>query len=143
MANYGLRYTASYSSTTDKNYRVDIYFKDYVGAANSVKCAGRPVIHKWESDEPLTPIKGSSLTVTLINEGWLPLTAFYSVEDDFCKIVLTWEDANAVLFTGFLVQDDCREPLTDVNHEITLAANDNLGLLKGLKLDAALAGYNL
>lgn len=139
MANYGLRYTASFSSTRERNYRVDIYFKDYNGAVNTVKCAGRPAVQKWDSDEPQTPVKGSSLTVTLINEGWLPLTSFYSVEDDFCKIVLTWEDDNSVLFTGFLVQDDCREPLTDANHEITLVANDNLGLLKGLKLNEALS----
>jgi len=42
-----------------------------------------------------------------------------------------------VLFTGYIVQDECAELLTFFNHEITITATDMLGTLKDITLDEA------
>src|SRR6185312_8936925 len=93
------------------------------------------VLHDWQTDDPKAPVKGSSLTVSLINDGTLPLESFYSIDDDEFQVILLW--GTQILFVGFLVQDDCSEIMADYTHEIQLSANDNLGLLKDLTLDKA------
>lgn len=137
MANYGRKYFGEFSSTDDKDYAVEILFKNYTGAVYSLACAGRPVLHKWDTDDPKAPIKGSSVTVSLLNENAaLPLQAFYATEDDEIQVKIWY--GSQLLFTGFVVLDDCSAPLIDTTHEFTLSANDNLGSLKKITLDEAL-----
>lgn len=135
MANYQLKYQCNFDSLQSESYTVQILQKNYTGQSINVKGGATPVLHDWQTDDPKAPVKGSSLSVTFINEGSLPLESFYSIDDDTFKVVLLWNDQ--ILFQGFLVQDDCSEVMVDFTHEINLSANDNLGLLKDLTLDKA------
>lgn len=137
MANYALKYLCTFDPigpvSATPVYRTEIFQKDYDGEASNIIGSAIPVLHKWETDDPKAPIKGSSLSMSFINDGLLPLISFYSNEDDGFKVRHYYN--NQLLFEGFLVQDDCSEVLLDFAHEINLSANDNLGLLKDAGLD--------
>jgi hypothetical protein len=129
----GLIYKGSFDSTTKERYTLDIYKKGYSGVTLPITLAGVPVVHKWITDEPRIGVKGSQLLITLQNDGSLPLTSFYSEDDQGFQVLFYW--GTTLLFNGYLVQDDFIEMLVDYRHEITLIATDNLGLLKGVLFD--------
>lgn len=146
MADYGLKYQCFFDPigpiSVTPVYTIEILEKDYVGGTTDVIGSGVPVLHQWQTDDPKAPIKGSSLSINLINQtGSLPLSSFFSTDDDQFKVRLLF--GAQVLFEGFLVQDDCSEVLVDFTHEINLSANDNLGLLKDVTLDQAKIIYDL
>lgn len=134
---YGLKYLCSFDPISDEAvvFKIDIFQKDYTGEIFDIKGSATPVLQQWETDDPKAPIKGCSLNMAFVNDGTLPLSSFFSTNDDDFKVVFS--ASNQVLFQGFLVQDDCSETLVDFTHEINLSANDNLGLLKDVSLDKA------
>jgi hypothetical protein len=123
---YGVKYIVEFSTLTLK-----ISQKDYVGDTTGIEAGSPAVLHKWDEDNPMPPIKGSSLTVTVTD---VPLLDFYANNDDEFKCDLFKED-NTLLFSGFLVQDDCMEDVDDLTHPVTLSFTDNLGLLKDATFD--------
>lgn len=143
---YGVKYQTTFDRI-DKagvaiGYTLQILQKGYSGVITDVIAAGVPVVHSYQTDEPKAPIKGSSLSITLINQnGALPLETFYSVDDDEYQVQFFWE--TQLMFIGYLVQDDFNEILNDFTHEIVLSANDNLGLLKDVALDKAKVTYDI
>lgn len=144
---YGLKYSTQFDSQSDDfnpsvTYTLQFLYKDYVGNAISIDGGGTTVLQKCTDDNPLAPVKGSSLDISLINAGNLPITSFYADNDDDIKVVLLDGSSN-VLWEGFLVQDDCTETKVDYEHEIQLSVNDGLGLLKGVPLDEAPGSYEL
>lgn len=132
---YGLKYQGDFDSISEVGYRLEIYEKEYTGLFYNLQMAGVPVVHNWNTDEPKAPIKGSSLTIKYLNKGSQPVDMFYSAADDNFKVIF-YQGAN-ILFVGFLVQDDFTEPMLDYTHEVTLSANDNIGLLKDIELDVS------
>ncbi|MEG7671078.1 hypothetical protein, partial [Listeria monocytogenes] len=72
---------------------------------------------QWQQDEAAPSVKGCMMTVTLINEGALPITSFFSVNDTDFRIRYHW--GTQLLFTGYLVQDDSSEEQIDIKHDIT------------------------
>lgn len=137
---YNLIYFLEFDSIAEVTYRLDIYKKDYEGVSTEVKGSGVPVMHRWDTDDPKAPIHGSSLTAKLLNvDDALPLLNFYSISDDTFKGVFTNVTQNKVLFTGFLVQEDCIEDMLDYTHEIELNFTDNLGLLKETTFDKVIS----
>jgi len=136
---YGPIYQSTFDSTANVAYSVMISKKNYTGSVTNIKASGSPVVHAWDTDDPKPGIKGSSLRLSFINNGALPITNFYSVEDDAFKVQLFW--GTQLLFEGFIVQDDCIEDMIDYTHEITLSATDNLGLLKDVTIDKTPATY--
>ena len=130
---YGLIYFTQFSDVENNNsYTLSIYEKNYTGGASRVNCSGTPAIHTWTKDEEFKGIRGSQLAVNLINEGNLPLTRFYSEEDDTFQVQLI--QGSKILFIGYLVQDDCNEDLVDYSHNISLSFTDNLALLKDVTI---------
>lgn len=134
---YGLIYISEFTSTAQENYLLEIYKKDYTGIHYNITAAAAPVLHKWSEDNPVAAIKGSSLTMNLVNEnGNLPLTSFFSTESN--TFLVKFYHGSDLKFTGYLVQEDHSEIIVDYTHEIQLSATDNLGLLKDVSLlDAA------
>lgn len=138
---YGIIYQTQWDSiprpgaTVADSYYAKIYKKDYTDTITNVVASGKPVIHQWQTDDPHVTIKGSNLTFTLVNTGLLPLSNFFSVDDDTFKLEYFWNDQ--MLFTGFLVQTDCTEIQTDIAHTIELSFTDNLGLLKDVTIQQA------
>lgn len=135
---YGLKYQTQFTSQSDDNtpsklYTLQFEFLDYSGGATSLTGGSTTVIQKCTVDDPFAPIKGQSLEIRLLNYGNLPITAFYHDSDVGVRVRLL-DSIGAVLFIGFIVQDDIAEPMIDYVHEIALSANDSLGLLKGVIL---------
>lgn len=140
MASYGLKYQCEFDPIGPVSltpvYKIEILQKDYSGGVTDVIGSGVPCVHQWQTDDPKAAVKGSSLSINLINKnGSLPLSTFFSTDDDHFKVRLYW--TTEIMFEGFLVQDDCSESMVDFTHEINLSANDNLGLLKDVPFDKA------
>ncbi|CAB4148402.1 hypothetical protein UFOVP535_1, partial [uncultured Caudovirales phage] len=137
----GLKYTSSFDSIrTDSRYVIEIYQDSYDGSPIDVILGATPAVHEWQEDDPLAPIKGSTLTINLITTGTLSLLDFYSDNDNEFKVKLLGDDVTGTqitLFEGFIQQDDCTEIAIDFVHEITLTATDNLGTIKDITLDRA------
>jgi len=113
--------------------KVEILKKDYADATYNLWFGTSPVLHKWQEDNTHAPIKGSSLTINLLNiNGNTPAERYLSINDDDFMVRLTVD--GTIRFIGFLVQDDFAEDMVDYNHGLTLSANDNLGLLKAVPL---------
>lgn len=138
---YILKYQGEFSSIVNIGYRVEILEKDYVGINYSLQMSGVPVLHHWATDDPRAPIKGSSLSIKYLNKGSLPIESFISNSDDQFKV--RFYQGTQLLFEGFLVQDDFFEPMLDYTHEVTLSANDSLGLIKDIALDTSAEVSNL
>ena len=133
MATYGLKYFCEFDqlNLTQIRYRLEFGFKYYDGPTQRIMGEAKVVTQAYQVDEPFAPVKGSSLNINIINEGWLPITSFYSNEDDGVQVKL-YQD-NVLMWIGFLVQDDCSEIMLDSNHAISLTATDGLGLLKDVQ----------
>lgn len=129
---YGLRYITNFDGGPQgvHPYTLEFHFKDWEGTFNNFTASGVPVTQSWDKDDPQPAIKGSSIDISAINTGIIPLSAFFSEDDDNCMIIYKW--GTQVLFAGFLVQDDCKEIMVDYDHVINFSATDNLGLLKGV-----------
>jgi hypothetical protein len=138
----GLKYTSSFDSIRNGNsrYVVNIYQDSYTGDPINYVLASTPVIQEWQEDDPLAPIKGSTLTINLITTGTLFLLDFYSDNDNEFRVELLGDDVTGTqitLFKGFIQQDDSSEVQIDFVHEITLTATDNLGTIKDINLGRA------
>jgi hypothetical protein len=94
-------------------------------------------VQEWQEDDPLAPIKGSTLTINLTTSGGLSLLDFYSDNDNEFKVKFIEDTTSTTLFEGFILQDDCSEVQVDFIHEITLKASDNLGTIKDITLNKA------
>jgi hypothetical protein len=125
---YAAIYFGQFQDLKGINYDVTISKKNYVGGLSRITLANDACIQSWVKDEPLKGIKGCQLIVNLVNDGSLPLTTFYSDEDNTFKVEFV--AGGTVIFVGFLVQDDCQEDLIDYSHIVSLSFTDNLGLLK-------------
>jgi hypothetical protein len=137
----GLKYRGQFDSIrTNSRYIVGIYQDSYTGDVIDVILSATPVIHEWQEDDPLTPIKGSTLTINLTTSGGLQLLDFYSDNDNEFRVELLGDDVTGTqitLFDGFIQQDDCTEVQIDFIHTITLTATDNLGTIKDINLGRA------
>ena len=143
---YGLKYQTQFTSRSDsingvinnpeRDYTLQFLFKDYSGEVATLTGAATAVIQKCTVQEHNAPIKGQSLDIRLINKGNIPISSFQSDDDDGVMVKLI-DNTGVTRFIGFLVQDDFYEGMVDFGHEITLSANDSLGLLKGVILSDA------
>ena len=85
---YGLKYQTQFTSESDANnasldYTLQFLFKDYVGSESTVLGAETSVVQRCTDDNPVSPIKGQSLDITLINKNQsLPISSFFSEDDD-------------------------------------------------------------
>ena len=133
---YGLIYTSEFDSFKGDACLLEIDKKDFVGDDTPIVCGGGATVLSWGPDDPKAAIRGASLDVELLNvQGTFPISNFYSIEDDTFKVRLY--ENNLLVFTGFLVQDDCSEIVDDFTHSLNISATDNLGLLKDISLDQA------
>lgn len=128
-------------------YSFEIYKKGHKLGVRDLLCGGTPLTQRYLADEPNAVIKGSEMELSIINlNNTTPLSTFYADEDNYFRldVYATYfkqsGDLNKTtykIFTGYLVQDDCTEELTDFGHEVKLVFSDNLGLLKGINFSDA------
>jgi len=137
---YNLRFWSEFQCilTQAKSFRLEIDEKDYdSGGPEQVLLADDAVIQEWQDEEYKKAIRGSDLKIRIINEGNIPITYFYSDDDDKFRVKLIDLSTERVLFQGFILQDDCQEVQVNFAHVIELNATDNLGLLKDTTLSQA------
>jgi len=130
---YGLKYQAEFKNIplpggTELPYRVEILQKDYAGGFSTITLSGTPCLPSYQTDDIRAPIAGFGGTLSIINSGPIPLTSFYSVNDDEWQVIF-YQGSN-VLGVFYVIQDDSNELMVDFAHDITIQYNDNLGLLK-------------
>jgi hypothetical protein len=141
---YGNKYEIKFKNRITKDfYRVEIWQKDYVGSVLfQLAGADTPFVAAYDDQDLLSPIHALSLTISFVN-GVLTIEDFYSDDDEAFRIDFYFESdstgggTEALLFSGYLIQDGASEPVTDRQHYITLKATDNLGLLKNVHWDEA------
>lgn len=134
----GLKYTSSFDSIrTQSRYNLEIYQDSYDSTPIPIILAATPIVQEWQEDDPLAPIKGSTLTINLTTSGGLSLLDFYSDNDNEFKVKFIDDTTSTTLFEGFILQDDCSEVQVDFIHEIRLTASDNLGTIKDINLGRA------
>lgn len=135
---YGSIYESIFESQSGEVYIIDIQKLNYSGSVTDIVCAtARPVLHKYQTDDPKAPVAGCAVELSFVNDGTLPLSSFYSVIDNEYRVVISWR--GQPLFIGFVLIDDSEEDITGADHEISITATDNLGLLKDVPLDSAAA----
>lgn len=132
-------------------YKFTIYKKNYTEQPIPCLCGKDPAILKFLNDE-LIGIKGAELRLNLINiDNQFPASLFYCESDDEFKIDFWVEysipdpdnpfaeiTTTRAIFSGYLLQDQIKEILTDIGHEIEITFTDNLGILKDISFgDAA------
>lgn len=152
--NYGKYCEGSFENIGYKKqatYKFIIYKKNYSGAVYSALCGSDPAILKFLNDD-IYGIKGAELQLRLINiDNNFPASLFYTEYDDEFRIKYyveyTEPDTNIppqqiltrrTIFEGYLLQDDIKEILTDIGHEIELTFTDGLGLLKEISFEDAM-----
>ena len=139
---YGLIYTTQFDGFNGQTHTLEIYKKDYDGAVTEIICGGGAVAQNWGPDERNPEIKGCSVDIDLLNvEGNFPLSNFYSNEDNTFKII--HYKGTDITFVGFMVYDDCAEVQLDTTHNISISANDALGLLKNVPLNQSFKTFNI
>lgn len=130
------KYQIKFKSITGRNLTVYFNFSNW-HAADITSLTGGPEpfsLSNQNSDENiLVGIRGTQATITYRNDGTVPVTAFLADDDQSIQVALQDDDTTQVLWWGFIVQDDCREPFMPAPKIVTLTATDNLALLKDLE----------
>jgi len=141
---YGLIYTITFKNRFQNDiYRVEILQKDFAGDVTELTGAETPFTVSYQTGDTniLEPIKSCEFTISFITDGSIEIEDFYNDDDEAFRVdyyFQSFADGTGTerrLYTGFLVQDNTNEPLTDRKHIITLKATDNLALLKNVKWD--------
>src|SRR3954469_20682457 len=136
---YGLKYQIPFLSRKNETFLINLLLKDYTGSTITLEGATDPFLLNYESGDNaiINPIRASECTVNFYNDSAIPLTTFYSEDDEAWKIEFYRQTGNQLLWSGFIVQDDCREIFQDPPHIIQLKGTDNLGLLKDIPFNEA------
>jgi hypothetical protein len=136
---YALKYQIPFLSRKNETFLINLLLKDYIGTITTLIGAPDPFLLNYESGDNaiINPIRASECTVNFYNDSAIPLTTFYSEDDEVWKIEFYRQTGNQLLWSGFIVQDDCREIFQDPPHIIQLKGTDNLGLLKGIPFNEA------
>ncbi len=142
MASYGKKYFNEFDNVNRPNegtvtYTVEIWQKFYEGNVYRLPLDGQPVLHGWELDSPIAPIKGSYVKLSYDNNNnEIPLESFYSDDDTTYQLRIL--RGSQLLFIGFLVwdQNTVSELMVDYKHTVELTFTDGLGLLKNTPLNA-------
>jgi hypothetical protein len=132
---YNTKYIGNFSSFENLlSYSIRIKQDGYTGDPIDILLGGSPAVQEWQEDDPKAPVKGCTLQVNIINNGVVNLQSFYSNNDNEYLVELVRTETDETLFTGYIVQDECKEIQVDFAHEISILATDNLGLLKDTTL---------
>jgi hypothetical protein len=133
---YGIKYFINWKARTGELFTFNILQKDYAGAAMALTATAKPFVLQKQEEDPLSPIQATSAIVEYYNDAATPLKAFYSEDDEAFRGDFQKRDGT-LLWSGYLVQDDCEQPLAAAPYAVTLKFTDNLGVLKDITFDAA------
>jgi len=96
-----------------------------------VGVAGFPQLSVINNDEdPFTPILAQQLTVQFMSDLNTAMSTFCTGSDQRWSVHYYIGDDTKTIFRGFLQMEDHQEALLPIPNNVTLTANDGIGLLK-------------
>lgn len=123
-----LKYFFQYKNNVDDDYRFEIYQVGYTG--DSKEISGRAVINKARVNDHLSPVRGTSVSVTLEADKTLNLEDLFSQNElDF---PVKFYKNNKLIFRGFLNPDGVFQSFTRSIWNITVDCVDGLGAIDNL-----------
>lgn len=136
---YNLRFFFNYYADKDARlpdappdeWDCEIFELDYAGIASEIEIQDSPVVFNTPlEDDKLHPMIGSQATLNLIATVDFALQSLYT-ENDRQFLVISYRN-NSVVWRGFALPDNCREPFTFTPYPVSISCVDGLGLLKNL-----------
>lgn len=122
---YGGRYTLSFVSDRENDYRIEVLQQGYTGAAMVKKLGGAPTLSIEEGDGR---IKGSSLAFSIQADAEGELSGLYTTNNKEFKVLLYRN--GALYWQGYILPELYSENYVDPPYDVAVTATDQLATLK-------------
>lgn len=131
---YGVKYRLEFSDVLGNGKKIEILKDNYLGAVLPLVGTADPVSIKWEGDDDFySPIIGSTCTLNLFVTNEVQYENFYAFDEEEFQVKIYYKNDvnNYILYwAGFIVTDSYKQALMSPPYQISLQANDGLGLLE-------------
>lgn len=131
---YGVKYRLEFSDVLGNGKKIEILKDNYLGAVLPLVGTADPVSIKWEGDDDFySPIIGSTCTLNLFVTDDVQYDNFYAFDEEEFQVKIYYKNDvnNYILYwAGFIVTDSYKQALMSPPYQISLQANDGLGLLE-------------
>ncbi len=127
---YGILYKIQFKNIEQVDCEVQLLQKDAADDITYLTGAENPFTLSSSAQDNQIPygIKATEANTQFYSQSSVSLNTFYSEDDTFWRLDFYY--AGVKKWTGFLQLDSCSEQITDIDHVITLNANDGLGRLQ-------------
>ena len=130
---YGVKYRLEFSDVLGNGKKIEILKNNYSGAVLPLVGTADPVSIKWEGDDDFySPIIGSTCTLNLFVTDEVQYENFYAFDEEEFQVKIYYKDASnnyQLYWLGFIVADSYKQALMSPPFQISIQANDGLGLL--------------
>jgi hypothetical protein len=130
---YGVKYRLEFSDVLGNGKKIEILKDNYSGSVLPLVGTADPVSIKWDGDDDFySPIIGSTCTINLFVTNEVQYENFYAFDEEEFQVKIFYKDASnnyQLYWTGFIVTDSYKQALMSPPYQISLQANDGLGLL--------------
>lgn len=130
---YGVKYRLEFSDVLGNGKKIEILKDGYSGAVLPLVGTADPVSIKWDGDDDFySPIIGSTCTLNLFVTNEVQYENFYAFDEEEFQVKIFYKDASnnyQLYWTGFIVTDSYKQALMSPPYQISIQANDGLGLL--------------
>lgn len=145
---YNAAYYYSFTNRENNLFTVVIAGKDFVGYLQELTASDRPFVLSSTAQDNQIPygIKATEAVLEFYTGGIVTIDDFYTEDDTYWQVtLLRGTDPGEVEWNGFLQIDNCQERITDVDHILSMNANDGLGRLENnyfIEADTLFGGGN-
>ena len=131
---YGVKYRLEFSDVLGNGKKIEILKDNYSGSVLPLVGTADPVSIKWEGDDDFySPIIGSTCTLNLFVTEDVQYDNFYAFDEEEFQVKIYYKNDvnNFILYwAGFIVTDSYKQALMSPPYQISVQANDGLGLLE-------------
>lgn len=131
---YGVKYRLEFSDVLGNGKKIEILKNNYSGTVLPLIGTGDPVSIKWDGDDDFySPIIGSTCTLNLFVTNEVQYENFYAFDEEEFQVKIFYKDASnnyQLYWAGFIVTDSYKQALMSPPYQISVQANDGLGLLE-------------
>lgn len=135
---YGTKYRIGFSNNLGEDYHILFNKKNYVGDAQVIIATASALTIKSINgdDDPFSPILSKECSISMFIPASQNVTIrdFMATEDDEFSVVVYRDMSEPPVFDGFLLVEDCNQPLLDRPFQLQIRASDGLPLLKTVPL---------
>lgn len=124
---YSLKYYSVFESDEGNVFRIEILEKDYVGTSIQRRLGGSPLLKR---DNGEARINGLSLEFLLEAEVDGEFISLYTTDNKKYKVIEYFN--NIPIFYGYLLPERYSENYIAAPYDVSIAATDGLGILKGI-----------